>query len=98
MLRKFVALFFLILYNAINAQLTDLARLEYSYIPKNNSGDEYIRLSALVNYPIEIKKDAYFIVGAQYNRIYLNLRDNYPFDKSLLETITVLVYQFGIHL
>ena len=62
------------------AQLTDLARLEYSFIPQSNSEDQYTRLRALFNYPIEIKEDAYLILGAEYNRIFLNLEENYPFD------------------
>lgn len=73
-----------------NAQLTDLARLEYSFIPKNKSDDQYTRIRALFNYPIKVKEDAYFVIGSEYNRIFLNLNDNYPFDTSLLETITVV--------
>ena len=72
------------------AQLTDLARLEYSFIPKSNSEDQYTRLRALFNYPIEVKNDAYFIIGAEYNRIFLNLEDDYPFDTSTLNKIHVI--------
>lgn len=75
---------------SVNAQLTDLARLEYSFIPKNNSEDQYTRLRFLFNYPTKIKEDAYFITGFEYNRIILNLRDDYPFDTSALETLTIL--------
>ncbi|GGW66019.1 hypothetical protein DFQ11_10368 [Winogradskyella epiphytica] len=72
------------------AQLTDLARLEYSFIPKSKSGDQYTRLRALVNYPIELKKDNYLVIGGEYNRVILNLEDNYPFDNSQLETINII--------
>ncbi|WP_296312415.1 DUF6268 family outer membrane beta-barrel protein [Winogradskyella sp. UBA3174] len=72
------------------AQLTDLARLEYSFIPKTKSEDQYTRIRALINYPIELKKDNYLVIGAEYNRIILNLEEDYPFDRSLLETITVI--------
>jgi len=78
-----------------NAQLTDLARLEYSFIPKSKSEDQYTRLRALVNYPIELKKDAYFIIGGEYNRVILNLEDNYPFERSLLETINIIDLNLG---
>ena len=74
----------------IQAQLTDLARLEYSFIPKSNSEDQYTRLRAMFNFPIETSEDSYLIFGAEYNRIILNLEDNYPFDKSFLETINVI--------
>ncbi|TXD50114.1 hypothetical protein ES045_02745 [Polaribacter sp. IC073] len=78
-----------------NAQLTDLARLEYSFIPKNNSEDQYTRIKALVNYPIEVKEDSYIILGAEYNRIILNLKDEYPFDTSSFETLTVIDFNIA---
>ncbi|WP_222611357.1 DUF6268 family outer membrane beta-barrel protein [Winogradskyella echinorum] len=74
----------------VEAQLTDLARLEYSFVPKSESEDQYTRLRALVNYPIKTSEDCYLIIGAEYNRIILNLEDEYPFDKSLLETINII--------
>lgn len=77
------------------AQLTDLARIEYSFIPKSNSEDQYTRLRALLNYPIETKEDCYLIIGAEYNRIILNLEDEYPFDTSLLEIISVIDLNLG---
>ena len=77
------------------AQLTDLARLEYSFIPKTKSEDQYTRLRALVNYPIKLREDSYLIIGAEYNRIILNLEDNYPFDTSLLETINIIDLNVG---
>ena len=41
-----------------NAQLTDIARLEYSLIPKSKSEDVYTRLRALINYPIKLKNES----------------------------------------
>ncbi|MEY8848499.1 DUF6268 family outer membrane beta-barrel protein [Psychroserpens sp. XS_ASV72] len=75
--------------------MTDLARLEYSFIPKSNSGDQYTRLRALVNYPIKIKDKDYLVVGAEYNRVILNLEDSYPFDRTLLETISIIDLNIG---
>ena len=77
------------------AQLTDIARLEYSFIPQSNSEDQYTRLRALFNYPIEIKEDSYLILGAEYNRIFLNLEENYPFDTSTLDRIHVIDLSIG---
>ncbi|MEL0457200.1 DUF6268 family outer membrane beta-barrel protein [Flavobacteriaceae bacterium SZ-1-7] len=77
------------------AQLTDLARLEYSFIPKSNSEDQYTRLRAILNYPIKVKKDAYLVVGGEYNRILLNLEDQYPFDTSSLDKIHVIDLSLG---
>ncbi|MGB3608141.1 MAG: DUF6268 family outer membrane beta-barrel protein [Psychroserpens sp.] len=88
-------LFFCCVSQVMMAQLTDLARLEYSFIPKSKSEDQYTRLRALVNYPIELKEDTYFIIGAEYNRIILNLEEDYPFDIKLLKTITVIDLNLG---
>lgn len=73
-----------------SCQLTDLARLEYSFVPKSKSGDQYTRLRALVNYPIELKKDDYLVIGAEYNSVLLKLEDHYPFDKSLFESLHII--------
>jgi hypothetical protein len=78
-----------------NAQLTDLARIEYSFIPKKKSDDQYTRLRALFNYPIKIKEDSYLIIGTEFNRIFLNLKDQYPFDTSLLENINVIDFNLA---
>lgn len=79
----------------VQAQLDDLARLEYSFIPKSGSDDQYTRLRLSLNYPIELKEDTYFIVGGEYNRVILNLQDNYPFDRSLLKTINIIDLNLG---
>nr|WP_290856816.1 DUF6268 family outer membrane beta-barrel protein [Flaviramulus sp.] len=88
-----ISLFFIS--NFAIAQLNDLARLEYSFIPKSKSEDQYTRLRALINFPIEVKNDAYFIIGAEYNRILLNLEDAYPFDTSALDKIHVIDLNIG---
>ncbi|WP_405562216.1 DUF6268 family outer membrane beta-barrel protein [Polaribacter sp. Asnod6-C07] len=95
MIKRITLLIFLSSIGFLNAQLTDLARLEYSFIPKKKSDDEYTRIRALFNYPIELKNDKYIFIGAEYNNIFLNLNDNYPFDKSLLETLTILDINLG---
>lgn len=77
------------------AQLTDLLRLEYSFIPQSKSEDDYNRLRASINFPIETKKDSYIIVGAEYNRIILNLEEDYPFDTDGLNRIHVIDLNLG---
>ncbi|WP_242085514.1 DUF6268 family outer membrane beta-barrel protein [Aestuariivivens sediminis] len=78
-----------------NAQLTDLARLEYSFMPKNKSDDQYTRLRAIINYPIALKNGDYIVIGGEYNRILLNLEDDYPFDTSALNKIHVIDLSLG---
>ena len=78
-----------------SAQLTDLARLEYSFIPNGKSEDQYTRLRALLNFPVKTKEDSYLIFGGEYNRIILNLEDNYPFDTEPLKTLNVIDLNIG---
>lgn len=79
----------------LQAQITDLVRLEYTFIPKSDSEDQYTRLRALVNYPIEIGEDRIILFGVEYNRIILNTEDNYPFDTSLFQNINVIDLNLG---
>jgi Domain of unknown function (DUF6268) len=79
----------------VEAQLTDLARLEYSFIPSTQSEDQYTRLRALINYPIKIKDKDYLIIGAEYNRIILNLEDDYPFNTSDLQRLHIVDLNLG---
>ncbi|MUU78101.1 DUF6268 family outer membrane beta-barrel protein [Winogradskyella endarachnes] len=77
------------------AQLTDLARLEYSFIPSSRSEDQYTRLRALINYPIKIKENDYLIVGGEYNRIILNLNEDYPFNIQQLKKLHIIDFSLG---
>jgi hypothetical protein len=79
----------------LHAQLTDLARIEYSFIPKSNSEDQYTRLRAILNYPIKIKDGGYLIIGGEYNRVLLDLEKNLPFDTSILDNIHVIDFNLG---
>lgn len=88
-------LFCLLWMSQMQSQLTDLARLEYSFIPKNSSNDEYARVRLLLNYPFELKEDTYLVLGAEYNRVFLNLRDDYPFDTELVERIHVVDFNIA---
>lgn len=81
--------------HSVQAQLTDLARLEYSFIPSTKSEDQYTRLRAILNYPIKIKEKDYLIVGGEYNRIILNLEDDYPFNTNDLQSIHIIDLSLG---
>lgn len=87
---KLVALLILLISYANYAQLTDLARLEYSFIPASQSEDQYTRLRALLNYPIKCNDTDYFILGGEYNRIVLNLEEPYPFDTNILDDLHII--------
>ncbi|WP_221892473.1 DUF6268 family outer membrane beta-barrel protein [Winogradskyella flava] len=81
--------------HSVEAQLTDLARLEYSFIPSTRSEDQYTRLRAILNYPIKIKDKDYLIVGGEYNRIILNLEDDYPFNTNDLQGLHIIDMSLG---
>lgn len=85
----------ILVFQNTHAQLTDLARLEYSYIPKSKSEDNFNRFRALINYPIKTQTDCYLVVGGEYSRIALNLEDNYPFDISNLNRLHVIDLNIG---
>lgn len=89
--------FYCVCFFSITAQgqLTDLARLEYSFIPQSKTDDDYTRLRFLLNYPIEIKKDDYLVIGADYNRIFLDLNENYPFRTEGLRRVHVIDFNLG---
>lgn len=91
----FNSIFFVFCTPLVQAQLTDLARIEYSFIPSNNSEDQYTRLRALLNYPIKVKGSDYLIIGAEYNRILLNLREDYPFDREALDALNIIDLNLG---
>lgn len=95
LIKKHVVLLVLLCFNFGSAQLTDLARLEYSFIPSSKSEDQYTRLRLMLNYPIELKKDTYFVVGAEYNRIILNLNEPYPFNNEQLSTLNIIDLNLG---
>lgn len=90
-----IAFFFLSL--NCSAQLTDLARIDFTFIPNKNSDVEYTRFRALANYPIKLKKEGeYFIVGVDYSNIHLRFKDeNLPFDKEELNDFQLFDLVFG---
>ncbi|MEH6535331.1 MAG: DUF6268 family outer membrane beta-barrel protein [Psychroserpens sp.] len=86
----FVLLFFSAFYSY--AQLSDLARIDFTIIPKNSSGIEYTRNRALFNYPIKLKKEKEFLLlGLDYSNIHLNIEEtNLPFNKEALDDFQIL--------
>lgn len=88
--KYFVIIMLLITFQNSYAQLTDLARLEYSYIPTGKSDDNFNRFRGLINYPIKTAEDSYLIIGGEYSRIALDLEDAYPFEQSNLQRLHII--------
>ncbi|MCC1483831.1 DUF6268 family outer membrane beta-barrel protein [Winogradskyella immobilis] len=89
---------FLILFiTTANAQLSDLARLDYTIIPENNSNIEYSKTRALFNIPVKLKREGeYLLLGLDYSTVNLNInRDNPTFDKDLIGDFQSLDLSLG---
>ena len=64
------------------AQLSDLARIDFTILPSGNSDIEYNRIRALFNYPIKLKKeDTYLFLGLDYSHINLIMDKTSKFEK-----------------
>lgn len=81
--------------HSAKAQLSDLVRLEYSFIPSSKSDDEYTRLRGILNVPIKIQENDYLVVGGEYNRIILNLEEDYPFNTDAINQLHIIDLSLG---
>lgn len=78
------------------AQLGDLARIDYTYIPKAKSDIEYSRMRALFNYPIKLKNDdTYLFLGLDYSNIHLKSEIEFPFETRDLNDFQLLDFSIG---
>ncbi len=78
------------------AQLGDLARIDYTYIPKAKSDIEYSRMRALFNYPIKLKDDdTYLFLGLDYSNIHLKSNREFPFPTRDLNDFQLLDFSIG---
>lgn len=92
--------FFAILFfttSATQAQLSDLARLDFTFIPNKGSDVEYTRSRFLINYPVKLKKEGeYLLLGIDYSNIHLRFkRVELPFDRNLLNDFKLLDFTIG---
>lgn len=81
MLKQFKknTLILLLLTGFAQAQLSDLARIEYVGLPQSSEGGSaFDRYRLAINYPIKIKEDTYLFVGLDYSYI------SYSIDESLI--------------
>lgn len=81
---------------SIQAQFSDLARVDMTFLPRGNSEIEYNRLGALFNYPIALKKEgAYISLGLAYSHINLKMDSVSSFDKSKLNSFQLFDFAFA---
>lgn len=66
-------------------QLTDLARLEYTYFPQESSDNSFRRFRSFINVPLKLKEGTYLIPGFEYRNINLKFNDETPFSREDLD-------------
>ncbi|MBX2827998.1 MAG: hypothetical protein KTR22_07535 [Flavobacteriaceae bacterium] len=81
------------------AQNTDLARIEYTYIPQVDSENSVSRFRALINVPFQLNwEGSYLIAGFEYRNLDLDFEDPVPFETQNLDRFqlfrTSLSYTF----
>ena len=64
------------------AQLTDIARIEYTYFPQDDSDNTFSRFRAFFNVPVQLDDDAYLVPGFEYRNVNVELGEPVPFNKS----------------
>ena len=77
-----------ILYTALHlhevkAQNTDLVRIEYTYIPQEQSDNSFDRMRGFINIPIKMNwEGSYLIFGAEFRNTDVEIEDpvNFPID------------------
>ncbi len=68
------------------AQTSDLARVEYTYIPQSDSDNSVSRFRAFVNVPFRLNwEGSYLLAGFEYRNLDLDFEDEVPFDKANLD-------------
>ncbi|MBZ0327875.1 MAG: DUF6268 family outer membrane beta-barrel protein [Altibacter sp.] len=68
------------------SQETDLARLEYTFIPQSKSDNSVNRVRAFVNFPIKLGwgNSSYLVPGVEYRNLDLDFEDPVPFSVATL--------------
>lgn len=76
-----LCLFICFITQLVIGQSTDLIRLEYTYIPQEQSSNTYNRFRVLANYPIKMDESGtYFVIGAKYRFHRLQLNDAFGLE------------------
>jgi len=98
-MRKLKYSYFIIIVFITNigfAQLSDLARVDFTILPSGDSDIEYNRIRGLFNVPIKLKKEStYLFLGVDYSKINVTMRDNPSFDKEGFDDFQLLDFNIA---
>lgn len=78
----------------VNAQSSDLFRLEYLNIPNSNTKNSINRFRTLVQLPLKVAEGKYVVVGGEYRYVGLSL-DNVPFNTDDLNSVQNIEASLG---
>lgn len=96
MVKRFALFWFLLVVNSICiAQSTDIFRVEYTSLPKGDSGTNASRYRLLLNVPVKVGLDKYLVLGGEFNLIDFEITKEYPFDASELNTLYIIDLNLG---
>ncbi|MFC2147439.1 MAG: DUF6268 family outer membrane beta-barrel protein [Eudoraea sp.] len=77
------------------AQSTDILRVEYTSLPREETGNTASRYRFLLNVPVKVGFDKYLVLGGEFNLIDFEITKDYPFDSSELNTLYVIDLNVG---
>ncbi len=88
---------FLITFCNVTSQDTDLARIEYTYMPQSDSDNVYSRFRVSANYPIKMSNEgSYVVIAGQYRHNSLQINDELLFpDRNGLNTFQTFGLEIG---
>lgn len=94
---KLIFLFIFLLFTTnSSSQLSDLAKIDYTRLPKGSSDVGYDRLRGLFNYPIKVNESSFFLVGLDYSKIELSFDSGIDaFDIDAIEDFQLLDLNIG---
>ncbi|WP_028377731.1 hypothetical protein [Leeuwenhoekiella sp. MAR_2009_132] len=89
--RLIISLIVLAAVTSVQAQSTDIARVEYMYVPFSNSQNNVGRFRALLQVPIPLDKelDKILVAGFEYRNTNVDINDPVPAGFNLLEVGTL---------
>jgi len=91
-----ILLFIFLFPTMCSAQLSDLAKIDYTKLPKGTSNVGYDRLRGLFNYPIKLKEGDFFLIGLDYSKIDLTFDNSIEaFDIAAIEDFQLLNINIG---
>lgn len=80
----------------VQSQDTNLARVEYAYIPQSKSDNSYNSLRVSGNYPIQMnEKGTYLVLAFQYRLNNLQLKDDIIVDTQGLQEFHTFGFELG---